>query len=152
MTTGEAGVGLGNVAGGRGACVVIGARFGTAEDGPAAEVEEDAAGARLTVLDGRGRDDIAGVVVDGFGDVTNLEVEGSFFAVVDVDVDGASDRRLEAPEVAVFAAVVVAARVGTDEDGTNDARKPVLVVVADFFTAGWVVPLLRVVLDAPGLA
>ena len=137
VTTEGAGLGLGNVAGGLGACVVIDVRFGAAEDGPAAKVEEDAAWTRLMVLDGRGRDDIPGAVVDGFGDVTDLEVAGSFFAVVEVEVDGASDRRLEAMveavETPVFVAVVVAVRVGTDEDGVNDARKPVL-VVAGFFT------------------
>ena len=115
----------------------------------------DAPAARAMVLDGRGRDDIAGVVVDGLGEVTDLDVVGSFFTVVEVDVAGPRDKRLEAVVVAAdavgLAAVVVAARVGT-EDGAKDDRGPVLGVVADFFTAGWAVPLLRVVLVVPGLA
>ena len=118
-----------------------------------AAAEVDGAAARETMLDGRGRDDIVGTEVDGLGEVTDLAVVGSFFTVVEVDVDGASDKRFEAVADAVgaagFAAVVVAVRVGTEVDGAKDRRD---VVVVGFFTVGWVVPLLRVVLDVPGLA
>jgi len=90
------------------------------------------------------------------GEVTDLVVVGSFFAVVEVDADGASDKRFEAVAdvvgAPVFEAVVVATRVGTEVDGANDSREAVLVVVAGFFAGGWAVPLLRVVLDVPGLA
>jgi hypothetical protein len=122
--------------------------------GAAAEV--NGAAARETMLDGRGRDDIVGTEVDGLGEVTDLVVVGSFFTVVEVEVDGASDKRFEAVVDVVgaagFAAVVVAVRVGTELDGAKDNRELVLVVVVGFFTGGWVVPLLRVVLDVPGLA
>jgi hypothetical protein len=116
----------------------------------AAVAEVDGAAARETMLDGRGRDDIVGTEVDGLGEVTDLVVVGSFFTVVEVDVDGASDKRFDAVVGAAgFAAVVVAVRVGTEVDGAKDSRD---VVVVGFFTVGWVVPLLRVVLDVPGLA
>ena len=112
----------------------------------AAAAEVDGAAARETMLDGRGRDDIVGTEVGGLGEVTDLVVVGSFFAVVEVDADGASDKRFEAVVDAVgaagFAAVVVAVRVGTEVDGAKDNRD---VVVVGFFTVGWVVPLLRVV-------
>jgi hypothetical protein len=115
-----------------------------------AAAEVDGAAARETMLDGRGRDDIVGTEVDGLGEVTDLAVVGSFFTVVEVDVDGASDKRFDAVVGAAgFAAVVVAVRVGTEVDGAKDSRD---VVVVGFFTVGWVVPLLRVVLDVPGLA
>jgi hypothetical protein len=114
-----------------------------------AAAEVDGAAARETMLDGRGRDDIVGTEVDGLGEVTDLAVVGSFFTVVEVDVDGASDKRFDAV-VGSFAAVVVAVRVGAEVDGAKDSRD--VVVVVGFFTVGWVVPLLRVVLDVPGLA
>jgi hypothetical protein len=130
---------------------VVVVRFGAVEVVAAAEV--DGAAARETMLDGRGRDDIVGTEVDGFGEVTDFAVVGSFFTVVEVDADGASDKRFEAVVDAVgaaaLAAVVVAVRVGTEVDGAKDSRD---VVVVGFFTVGWVVPLLRVVLDVPGLA
>jgi len=117
---------------------------------------DEAAGARVTVLDGRGRVDIAGTDVDGLGEVTDLVAVGSFFAVVEVDADGASERRFEAVVDAVgavvFAAVVVAVRVGTELEGANESREPAVVELVGFFTAELVVPLLRVVLDVPVLA
>ena len=121
-------------------------------------MEVDGAAARETVLDGRGREDIVGTEVEGLGEVTDLlvVVVGSFLTVVAVEVDGASDKRFEAVVAAVgaagLAAVVVAVRVGTEVDGANDSRELMLVVVTGFFAGGWAVPLLRVVLDVPGLA
>ena len=150
VTTGAAGVGLKYVAGGFGAWVVAAARFAVVDDVAAADAEE-AAGAREIVLDGRGRVDIVGTVVDGLGDVTDLVVVGSFFAVVELDADGASDRRFEAVVDAVgtlvFAAVVVAVRVGTELEGASDRREPLVVVAVGFFRPELVVPLLRAVLE-----
>lgn len=155
VTTGAAGVGLKYVAGGLGAWVVAAARFAVVVDVAAADAEE-AAGAREIVLDGRGRVDIVGTVVDGLGDVTDLVVVGSFFAVEEFDADGASDRRFEAVVDAVgtlvFAAVVVAVRVGTELEGASDRRELLVVVAVGFFKPELVVPLLRVVLEVAGLA